>query len=127
MSALLRSNKDLPPALSSERAWIDRLRDEPAHIVLADAYAYGLWYYDRSGVPTMDDSHPLVESACTVFLHSSPVAYDEALVELARRAGVDPYARLAEEAEAVGISERMVTTTRVVTRLVDEADRARRA
>ncbi len=121
---LLRSHKPLPAELNSEQAWIDRLRNEPARVVLADAYEYGLWYFDENGVSTLDERHPLVQRAHTIFLHSSTDAYNEAVIELMRRDRTDPYELLAAEAEAIGVPEEAVRTVRAVATRVADAKRA---
>jgi hypothetical protein len=103
--SLVRSSKSLPPELATASAWKARLRDEPARVVLADAYECNLWHLNADGVPVVTD-HPIHETTIESFLHCSAYAYDEAIVEVLRRRGHDPYERLMEDAQTAGVPER---------------------
>ena len=105
--SLVRSAKPLPAALSTVDAWKARLKAEPRHVVLADAYEYNLWCLDEDGVPTITE-HPIHETTIDNFLYGSDDAYASAIVEVLRRRGHDPYQRLVDDAKAAGVPERAI-------------------
>jgi hypothetical protein len=97
--SVARSYKPLPDELTTTAAWKQRMRDEPAWQVLADAYEYNLWHLNANGVSTYTN-HPLNSSSAEDYLHATSDTYNEALVEVMRRRGFDPYARLADDLAA---------------------------
>ena len=124
--SLVRSHKELPAHLRTADAWKQRLREEPEAVVLADAYEYGLWRLDSDGVPARTD-HPVHQTTIENFLHSGMVAYQDAIVELMRRDGYDPYRHLPQLAEAAGASDKMLATLEVVLRMVADDQLSQRA
>jgi len=126
MSTLIRSAQPLPSELDNVDAWKERMRSEPAHIVLADAYEYNLWSLDANGVPTSTE-HPLHETTIENFLYSSSYSYGEALVEVMRRRGLNPYERLMEDARKAGLPESALETMSVCLHRIESATQVERA
>jgi len=126
MSTLIRQAKDLPPELSSVEAWKARLRSEPTHVVLADAYEYNLWSLDENGIPALTE-HPIHETTLENFLYSSSHSYGETMVEVMRRRGLSPYEHLMDDAREAGLPEKALETMSVCLRRIEESARGERA
>jgi hypothetical protein len=110
--SLVRSHKEIPAELRTERAWIDRMRTEPHYTVLADAYEYGLWYLNSDGCCVYAE-HPINNGPLN-YLYSNSDAYNDALIEVMRRNGFDPYSRIVEDVRASGASDELCEMTKLV-------------
>jgi len=105
--SLVRSAKALPCELATVSAWKERLINEPAYIVLADAYEYNLWSLDKNGCFSLTE-HPLHEQTIENFLCASSDTYCEALIEVMARRGFDPYSRLVDKAKEAGVPQKAI-------------------